>query len=506
MHQLTLTLEPGAPLPMYEQLYRYFAAEIRAGRLRSGEKLPSKRALCAHLNASRSTVETAYGLLLAEGYILSRPRSGYFVAEFAALERVPAAGPGLRPPPGGYGGGARPPYPPAPPDAPPAGTPETGGNTHGNALAGPGAQRPAAPAPPPLRYDFSTAAVDTSLFPYTSWARLYRDTVYSAPELLQQGERQGDGALRQALAAFLGEYRAVACESAQIVVGAGLEYLIGLLLELFPRDTVFGTEDPGYAAFYHAVRGQARPLRLLPLDAEGLSPAALERSDVEVAYITPSHQFPMGVTMPAGRRSRLLHWAAAAPGRYLIEDDYDSEFRYGIRPIPALQGMDGGGRVVYVGTFSRSLAPAIRLAYMVLPPALLERYRALQDHARSTVSRYEQAVMARFLSDGYYARYLRRVGNLYRQRQAALRKALSSLSGAQISGSGGGLHFLVTVPRLSEQALCARAAALGVPLRGLSSYCSACAPLPSTVVLGYGGLSDREIAPAVALLRQAWES
>ena len=463
MYSLTITLDGAAKTPMYEQLYRALAADIRGGRLTAGERLPSKRALCAHLGVSIATVETAYAMLLSEGYIRSRPRSGYFVSDFVTLS-APAPGRAL----------------PAP-------------------VPAPDAAAPGAPAP-----DFSTASVDVSQFPYTSWARLYREAVCAHPEKLQRGERQGDMALREALCAFLSEYRGVVCAPEQIVVGAGLEYLFALLLELMPSGAVFGAEDPGYAGFRHAVNAAGRPLRMLPLDAGGLSVTALERSDVSVAFITPSHQFPLGLTMPADRRSRLLRWASDAPERWLLEDDYDSEFRYLSRPLPALQGMDGGARVVYLGTFSRSLAPAIRAAYMVLPPALLERYHTLPGHGMSTVSRYEQHVLARFLSEGFYARYLRRVGNLYRRRRELLLRALEQIDGVTVSGSGGGIHLLIRNPRFTEAELLARAAAEGVALRGLSEYCRNVPPRPSTLVAGYGGLRDEQIPEAAERLKRAW--
>ncbi len=466
---------------MYEQLYRYFAAAIRAGRLRPGERLPSKRALCAHLGVSRSTVETAYGLLAAEGYIRSRPKSGYFVWDFVRLEPDgterrdgAAAFPGPRPVP--------------------APGPDSGGAGQGPRPLKTGA-RPA--------FDFSTASVDTSRFPYSSWARLNKEVVYSSPELLQRGERQGDRALRESLAAFLAQYRGVSCRPEQIVVGAGMEYLTGLLLQLFAPETVFALEDPGYGAVGHAMENLGRRTCYIPLDENGMQVQALEDSGAQVAYITPSHQFPMGVTMPAGRRSQLLHWAADRD-RYIVEDDYDSEFRYGTRPVPAMQGMDTRGRVIYTGTFSRSLAPSIRIAYLVLPPALLDRYRALRGHSLSTVSRYEQAVMARFLDQGLYARYLRRVGNLYRQRRAALLEALAAIRGTEISGSSGGTHFLLTNRRFSQEELLARAAEAGIRLQGLSGYCRFCVPRPSTLVIGYGGLEDSRIPEAMARLARAW--
>ena len=461
MENLTLTLEAGAKQPMYEQLYRFFAEGIGAGRLSAGEKLPSKRALCAHLGVSVSTVEAAYGMLVSEGYVTAKPQSGYYVSDFVTF------------------------------DAPEAGKRHAAGV-------------PPRPAPPRPEIDLSTAAVDTSLFPYSSWAKLNKEVVYSSPELLQRGDRQGDEPLRRALCEFLAEYRGVRCAPEQIVVGAGLEYLTGLLFALFRPEAVFGVEDPGYASIYHMLRAHGRRVCFLPMDGEGARPDAPEARGANVLYLTPSHQFPMGVTMPASRRSRLLRWAAEGEERWIVEDDYDSEFRYGLRTIPAMQGMDGAGRVVYISTFSRSLAPSVRIAYMVLPPALLERYRAMEGYHLSTVSRYEQAVMARFLSEGYYARYLRRVGNLYRRRRDALTQALAAIDGVSVSGAGGGIHFLLTLPRYSEEELISRARGEGIELRGLSEYCRACAPEPSTLVVGYGGLDDGKIDEAARRLAAAW--
>ncbi len=463
MYSLTITLDSRSRTPMYEQLYSALASAVRDGSLTAGERLPSKRALCAHLGVSMATVENAYSMLLSEGYVRSRPRSGFFVSDFVTLAEPVQQKPLPR-----------------------------------------SAEAQHAPDDKP-EPDFSTASVDVSLFPYASWARLYREAVCAHPELLQRGARQGDRALREALCAFLSEYRGVACVPEQIVVGAGLEYLFGLLLELMPPETVFGAEDPGYAGFAHAVRAAGRPLRLLPLDASGLSVPALEHSDAGVAFVTPSHQFPLGMTMPADRRSRLLRWAAEGPERWLVEDDYDSEFRYLSRPLPALQGMDGGARVVYLGTFSRSLAPAIRAAYMVLPCALLERYHALPGHGMSTLSRYEQHVLARFLSEGFYARYLRRVGNLYRRRREKLLQALEEIDGVTVSGSGGGIHLLIQNPRFDESELLRRAAAEGIVLRGLSFYCQTQHARPSTLVAGYGGLRDECIPEAAERLKRAWK-
>lgn len=467
MFSFTLTLDPKGKTPMYDQLYAAVAEAVREGKLRHGEKLPSKRELCARLGVSRATVETAYELLLAEGYVESRPRSGYFVEDYLSTPQRQGTLP----------------YPPP--------------FSAVNAPSDDTRKRP-------LLSLLSTSAVDVSLFPYASWAKLYKEVVYNSPELLQRGEPQGEPALREALARLLNEYRGVRCAPEQVVVGSGMETLMGQLMTLFGPEAVYAMEDPGYPAMERSLFARGRTIRWVPMDGSGMDAAALEQSGATVAYLTPSHQFPLGITMPASRRSQLLHWAVAGE-RWIIEDDYDSEFRYGGRPISSMQGMDRHGRVVYTGTFSRSLAPAIRLAYMVLPASLLPRWQALYGRQQPTVSRYEQTVMARFLAEGYYGRYLRRVGKRYADRRAALLAALGEIPDLRVSGADGGIHFLLTLPRHSEAELLRRAAEAGLPLRGLSEFCREATPPPSTLILGYGGLPTERVEEVAARLKAAWD-
>ena len=445
--------------PLYDQLYRHIAGAIQSGALSPGAKLPSKRRMCALTGLSMSTVETAYSLLAAEGYVLAKPRSGYVCAHLLLPGPAPA---------------------PPPPEA--------------------------APAAPPARwaYDCSTSAVDVSVFPFSSWARITKEAVYETPGLLQRGHPQGDEPLRAELARLLAQYRGVRCAPEQVVVGAGADYLLSLLLQLLGPHRAIALEDPGYPAAYAAAALHGREAVPIPVDGEGMDRSALEQSGAGLAYLTPSHQFPLGVTMPAGRRSQLLHWAASAPDRWLIEDDYDSEFRYASRPIPALQGLDRAGRVVYMGTFSRSIAPAIRVAYMILPRPLLERYRETFSHGACTVSRFEQESLRRFIAQGLYGRHLRRAGNLYRRKCALFTGALSEIPGVSISGAEAGLHFLLTLPRLSEPELVDRAAKASVRVHPLSRYCHNLAPKPSTVVLGFAGLTEEELLQAAGLLARAW--
>ena len=459
MFSFALNLDPKGKTPMYEQLYTAIAEAVRTGALRHGEKLPSKLALCALLGVSRSTVETAYELLRAEGYVTARARSGFYAADYVPLQAQEEA----------------PPFPAIRPQE---------GTGREEAL-------------------FSTSAVDVSRFPYASWAKLYREVVYNSPELLQRGLPQGEWSLRTALARMASEFRGVRCGAEQVVVGAGVETLLEQLITLFGPEAIYAVEDPGYPAVERSLLARGCAIRYIPQDEGGMETEELEGSGATVAYLTPSHQFPLGVTMPASRRSRLLRWAEAGD-RWIIEDDYDSEFRYGGRPLSSMQGMDRAERVIYTGTFSRSLAPSIRLAFMVLPHALLERFRAVFGREQTTVSRYEQTVMARFLDEGFYSRYLRRVGLLYARRREALLEALRGIDGVTVSGAGGGIHFLLTNPRWTEAELIEKAAALGLRLAGLSSLCRTVPALASTLIVGYGGLPTARIPEIAQKLREAW--
>lgn len=457
MNNLTIKLEPSQKEPLYQQLYRALIVEILEGRLQEHEKLPSKRSLCTHLGISQNTVETAYALLVAEGYVQAKPRSGYYVCQIEQL----------------------PPVEEQPYDMVPQ-------------------------AAQSYRYAFSTNAVDTSVFPYASWARIMKETVYQNPALLNAGDKQGDLVLREALCKFLHEYRGVKCSPMQIVVGAGMEYLLDLLIQLFDKNKRFALENPGYRATYRTIQNNGQKIVPIALDQEGMRMDLLTAAETDIAYVTPSHQFPTGVMMPISRRMQLLKWANTQRGRYIIEDDYDSEFRYDTHPIPAMQGLDKNEKVIYMGTFSRSIAPSIRVAYMVLPPHLLENYLHRFAFSSSTVSRFEQQTLARFLDNGLYARHLRRMGNLYKKRRNVLYTQLQTIPGATIAGAQAGLHMVLMLPGRTETELVQAACAQRIKVHGLSEYYVGRQPESGTLVLGYAGLQEHELVEAVGLLKAAW--
>ena len=297
MLDLTGCFDGGAGKPLYEQLYEHLAEQIRRGRLVRGEKLPGKRTLAQQLAVAVNTVDAAYQMLVAEGYLEARPKSGFYVLDYAGGPARPAA--------------------PVPEEDP-------GEDGEGEAPA----------------FDLATGAVDTDLFPFRTWGRIQKELLYARPELLSHGHRQGDEDLRRALADYLGAYRGVVCAPGQIVVGAGVEYLLGLVAQLLRGGTA-AIENPGYARSRTILENSGVPCRCVDIDEGGLPAAGLEESGANLCYVTPSHHFPTAVTMPAGRRAQLLAWAARAPGRYILEDDYDAEFRFDMRPLPSLRAWRG---------------------------------------------------------------------------------------------------------------------------------------------------------------------
>lgn len=465
---LTPLLDPQSDIPLYEQLYRHVKGEITAGRLCAGTRLPSKRALAAHLKVSVVTVEGAYGQLLAEGYLRSEPKRGFFVQSVGA---------------------------PAPAQAP----------------AAPGPVAREAPAAP-LRYDFTTGGVDTGRFPFATWARLMREVLSEQDSaLLQSTHPQGAPRLRRAIAGYLHDFRGITAHPDQVVVGAGSEYLTGLLFQLLGRDGGYAAEDPGYPKFHRILAHEGALVCPIPMDEGGLRVDALRWSGARVAHVTPSHHFPLGTVMPVGRRRELLSWAEEAPNRYIIEDDYDSEFRFSGRPIPALQSLDRSERVIYLNTFAKSLAPSLRISFLVLPPHLLERYRREFLFYSSTVPSFEQYALARFLEGGHFERHVARMRTGYKARKEALMAAARRWGAAAgpeaFSGADAGLHLLLRVDSpLDEAELERRARKAGVGVYPLSAYrlTPPARPSPPTLVMGYARLEAEDMDPAFRLLRDAW--
>lgn len=466
MYDLTVTLHSGSDKCLYEQIYEYIRQEIREGKLRPGERLPSTRSLAEYLQISRSTATLAYDQLLSEGYIASRPYRGYYVCRMEELYRLD--------------------------------TGEEGGHRE-------------EPPEEKVRYvcDFSPTATDMSQFPFSVWRKINRNVLSEGSGgLFAQGDAQGEYSLRETIGRYLHSSRGVNCSPQQIIVGAGNDYLLLLLEKILGRHVRIAMENPTYKRAYQIFSSLAYEITTVDMDEAGMSVAGLRQSDVTAAYVMPSHQYPTGVLMPIGRRLELLKWANEAPERYLIEDDYDSEFRYRGKPIPSLQASDTQGRVIYMGTFSKSIAPAIRVSYMVLPQALLERYRQQCYFYSTTVSRIDQKVLEEFIAEGYFERYLNKMRKHYKEKHDLLLEELEDFGEDFIvTGENAGLHLLLTGRRgQTESDLVAAARAKGVRVYGLSeSLVGKSGEQPgSTILLGYGGLGLEDIRKGLTLLRQAW--
>ena len=479
------SLEAGSGVPLYRQLYEDIRGAILKGQLKAGTRLPSTRELASDLRVSRNTVMNAFDQLLSEGYVEGHTGSGTFVSRTLPDELLNARAGQRR--------------------AALAQTRRRSLSSRGALLAstpvnvstGAGRGRPFRPGTP---------ALDS--FPFETWARLTAKH-WRRPrrELLHQGEPGGHARLRAAVAAYLGAARAVRCEPEQVIVVAGAQQALDLAARVLldPGDAAW-VEEPGYLGAKGALRAAGARLVPVPLDGQGMNVEAGARLEpsARLVYVSPSHQYPSGVTMSLSRRLALIEWASRA-GAWILEDDYDSEYRYEGRPLAALQGLDTEGRVIYIGTFSKVLFPALRLGYMVVPADLAEAFcnaRALSDRHSPTV---EQAVLADFIEEGHFARHVRRMRALYAARQEVLVEAARrDLRGLlEVEPSDAGLHLVGWLPAGRDDREAARAAeAHGVEAQPLSSFCLK-TPERQGLVLGYAGYDEAEIREGVARLAAA---
>ena len=470
MNEMTFQIRTEGDSCLYEQIYGHIKGEIRSGKLLSGERLPSTRSLAEYLQVARSTVDCAYGQLLSEGYIESRPYKGYFVCPIEELLQLDSGLSALE-------------------------------NRQAAVGAMPGGREE------PYRIDFSPYDIDMSGFPFSVWKKITKNILTDAnSDLFAKGEGQGDYSLRQTISRYLHSARGVECRPEQIIVGAGNDFLLLLLEKILGRDVRIAMENPTYKRSYRIFRSFAYPIVTVDMDECGMRADRLEQADVRAAYVMPSHQFPMGTVMPIGRRMELLKWADGESDRYLIEDDYDSEFRFRGKPIPALQASDRHGRVIYMGSFSKAIAPAIRVSFMVLPKPLLEIYERECSFYSCTVSRIDQSILNVFIGEGYFERHLNKMRKIYRGKHELLLECLGELREEfAIAGENAGLHLLLTSKRgIPEGELLERAAGRQVRVYGLSESSVEEASGGAAVLLGFGGLTDEEIREGTAILKEAW--
>lgn len=371
--------------PLYKQLCEAIRDDVVSGKLRNNIKLPSKRALAQNLGVSVITVENAYNQLIEEGYVYAEPKRGYFVADVGEMRKF----------------------------------------------------RPAIKKTTPLKtneperdYDFNLSAnvADAESFPFSVWAKIMRETLsYRKKDLLRVSPCEGVAELREAIAEHLASFRGMSVVPKNIVVGAGTEYLYGLLIKLLGEEKVYAIENPGYKKLSRIYECNGVKVRAIDLDEDGIDVSLLAQSGADIAHVTPTRHFPTGVAMTISRRYALLAWANEHAGRYVIEDDYDAEFRLNGMPTPTLQSVDACDKVVYMNTFSKSLTSTIRISYMALPEALAKRFREKLGFYSCTVSTFEQYALAAFISRGYFEKHINRMRLRYKRKRVMVLETIKKI-------------------------------------------------------------------------------
>ena len=493
---------------LYEHLYKEIKNDILIGNLKAHEKLPSKRALAAHLNVSVVTVENAYSQLLAEGYIYSKPKSGFYVCDVKAEDADVV--------------GVRNAYYDS----------EYKGGTEGSVMKDNARQnttseeldvsymrgirpedhvtehshviREHAESPGQNRFfaDFVNNSTLSENFPFSTWTKLMRETMMDDREkLMKRSPSGGIFELRKAIADYLYQFRGMSVSPNQIIVGAGTEYLYGLIIQLLGRDSVYGVENPGYQKIQHIYDAYQVKCCYIDMDESGVNIDSLERSGADVVHISPSHHFPTGTVTPASRRYELLGWAAKQEGRYIIEDEYDSEFRLVGNPIPALQSIDASDKVIYMNTFSKSLSSTIRISYMVLPIPLMVRYNHVLSFYACTVSNFDQYTLTRFIQEGYLEKHINRMRKFYRNSRDRILGCIRNhrlYPQVTIKEENAGLHFLMEIDTsYTDREMVDRAAAAGINISSLSQYCHGKEQEDShTLVINYSGIEEDIIEEA----------
>ena len=448
---------------LYEHLYKCIKNDIMSGQLKSGDKLPSKRSFAKNLDISTITVENAYAQLMAEGYIYSLPKRGYFVSEVKTFsekqpERV--------------------------------------------------SELPEKPKEETCFADFISNRTSHANFPFSIWAKLTREVLAGEDStLLLPPPAGGIMELRKAIADHLYQFRGIDVSPEQIIIGAGTEYLYGLLIQLFGNEAVYAIEDPGYQKIAQIYTSHGVGLCYIPMDEGGVCTGVLEDSGADILHLSPSHHFPTGRVTPISRRYELLGWASKSDGRYIIEDDYDSEFRLLGRPIPALQSIDVMDKVIYMNTFSKSLSSTIRISYMVLPQKLLKQFYEKLGFYSCTVSNFEQYTLARFISEGYFEKHINRMRNYYRNQRDILLESIrkSPLAGKiKIKEENSGLHFLMELQtEMPDDLLEEKAGRMGLRISCLSAYYHQPEEAKQHVlVLNYSGIDREKMAEAIEILER----
>ena len=443
-----------------KELYKALKRDIEEGNLKRGEKLPSKRAFARNCSVSTITVQNAYDQLVSEGYITAYEKKGYFVSDGVGKKRAAVS-----------------------------------------FVVKEEEEKAKMDLP-----DLSNNRVREDNFPFSIWSRLMRKTMAEKQkQLLSPMATEGVYELRKAISHHLSSFRGMAVSPSQVLVGAGTEYLYSLIIQLLGRDKTYAIEDPGYMKLERIYESNGVKSTRVQLDEKGLSLEMLEDSGADIAHISPNHHYPTGITMPLDRRYEILSWASKRDERYIIEDDYDSEFRVSRNPVPTLYTLDTSGSVIYMNTFSKSLASTVRISYMVLPEDLSDRFQEKYSFYSSTVSSFEQYTLASFIEEGFFEKHINRMRLYYiRQRQAVLSFLSSSLikDKCSVIENDSGLHFILRLNTThSDKEVKELLSQEGIKISALSDYSNSPA-VCHDFIINYSNLDMEAFERALDILSE----
>lgn len=459
-----INIDTKSKIPLYRQIYNQIKTAIIEENIKSGSKLPSKRNLSKTLSVSINTIDTAYSQLVSEGFIKSVPQKGFYVCNIESLDIINFEKKEI------------------------VFTKKEETNSN-------------------IDIDFSLYGIDIPSFPYNQWKKLIREVTNLSPfEFLKTSHYQGELSLRTAIANHIYIRRGVTATPDRIIIGAGTDNLMEILNGILDKNCNIAMEDPVYSNSYSYFKRMGHNIISVPTDENGIILKNIENIENTALYITPSHQFPLGITMPVNRRIQLLQWAEKGYKRYIIEDDYDSEFRYNSKPIPSLQSIDRQGNVIYLGSFSRSISPSLRISYIVLPEKLMDIYNETYKFSSCPVSRLEQLVLEKFISSGHFENHINRMRKIYREKREFTKKCFLKEFSKDISfyGENAGHHIIFKIKGFeNSQEICQKALYKGIKLYTLSEFYKGEIPkkFKGAVIAGYGGLDIKDIEKGIHTLK-----
>lgn len=495
---ITVDFSKRQGLGFCDYLYESIKTSIRNGKLKADEKLPSKRALAEHLSVSVITVQNAYSRLISEGYIYSIEKKGFFVTDLESALPVMS-----RSTTGNNFSTAN--------DFSTDNL-NTGKNSSTcNEFSTGKSSNTSKAVQSKFFADFKNNSTSFEKFPFSLWARLLRQVLNSGDEkLLSRQTVNGSPELCTAIAQYLAQFRNMHVRPEQIVIGAGTEYLYSMLVQFLGQNNSFAVENPGYQKIAGVIKLTGADLKIVDIDRYGMNPELLEKSGAHIAHVSPSHHFPTGRVMPYRRRLELLNWASQKKNRYILEDDYDSEFRFNGKPLETLMSSDTNSKVIYINTFSKTLSPSFRISFMVLPENLLKDFQNKMGFYSCPVSSFEQFTLARFINEGYYEKHIIRMKNYYRNLRNDLTRTLSKSGLSKISSiqeEEAGLHFLLKIKsRKSEKTLKESFEKNGIRISLLNEYYyskTENSDNEKIFVMNYSGLKKENIQEIILRMEKA---